>query len=122
LPTMPTTFPSVASSCTWTLLLSRLPDFGSKGAIPLSVTISRNTSASHWKSFFSYCISVCINWLIDWLIEHLYSAHLHSIECSGYLADVLACSQKVSHPEMRLVSAFVSSIIPGYCPLSLCTK
>jgi hypothetical protein len=33
--------------------------------------------------------------LIDELIEHLYSAHIHSIECLWRLADVLACSQKV---------------------------
>jgi hypothetical protein len=26
------------------------------------------------------------------LIEHLFSAHIHSIECSWRLADVLACS------------------------------
>jgi hypothetical protein len=31
-------------------------------------------------------------------VVHFYSAHIHSIECSGRLADVLACSQKVSHP------------------------
>jgi hypothetical protein len=44
-------------------------------------------------------------WTIIRLIEHFYSTHIHSIECSWCLADVLACSQKVSHPEMRLVSA-----------------
>jgi hypothetical protein len=43
------------------------------------------------------------------LIEHFYSAHIHSIECSWRLADVLACSQKVSHPEMRLVSAAIGA-------------
>jgi hypothetical protein len=43
------------------------------------------------------------------LIEHFYSAHIHSIECLGRLADVLACSQKVSHPEMRLVSAAIGA-------------
>jgi hypothetical protein len=32
------------------------------------------------------------------------SAHIHSVECSWCLADVLTCSQKVSHPEMRLTS------------------
>jgi hypothetical protein len=46
--------------------------------------------------------------LIDWLIEHFYSAHIHSVEWSWRLADVLACSQKVSHPEMRLVSASIT--------------
>jgi hypothetical protein len=39
------------------------------------------------------------------LIDHFYSAHIHSFKCSWRLADVLACSQKVSHSEMRLVSA-----------------
>jgi hypothetical protein len=34
---------------------------------------------------------------------------IHSIECSGRLADVLSCSQKVSHPEMRLVSAAIGA-------------
>jgi hypothetical protein len=42
-------------------------------------------------------------------VVHFYSAHIHSIECSGRLADVLACSQKVSHPEMRLVSAAIGA-------------
>jgi hypothetical protein len=32
-----------------------------------------------------------------------YSAHIHTIESSRRLADILACSQKVSHPGMRLV-------------------
>jgi hypothetical protein len=32
-----------------------------------------------------------------------YSAHIHTIESSRRLADVPACSQKVSHPGMRLV-------------------
>jgi hypothetical protein len=41
-----------------------------------------------------------------------YSAHIHTIESSRRLADVLACSQKVSHPEMRLVSAASWRIIP----------
>ena len=44
--------------------------------------------------------------------DHLYSAHIHSIECSWRLTDVLACSQKVSHPEMRLVSAAIGA---SYC-------
>jgi hypothetical protein len=35
---------------------------------------------------------------VDRSIEHFYSAHIHSIECSWRLADVLA-----SHPEMRIV-------------------
>jgi hypothetical protein len=43
------------------------------------------------------------------LIEHFYSAHIHSIDCSWRLVDVLACSQKVSHPEMRLVSAAIGA-------------
>jgi hypothetical protein len=35
-----------------------------------------------------------LSWLIDfWLSVHFYSAHIHSIECSWRLADVLACSQ-----------------------------
>jgi hypothetical protein len=42
-------------------------------------------------------------------VEHFYSAHIHTIECSWRLADVLACSQKVSHPEMRLVSAAIGA-------------
>jgi hypothetical protein len=42
-------------------------------------------------------------------VDHFYSAHIHSIECSWRLADVLACSQKVSHPEMRLVSAAIGT-------------
>jgi hypothetical protein len=41
-----------------------------------------------------------------------YSAHIHTIESSWRLADVLACSQKVSHPGMRLVSAASRRIIP----------
>jgi hypothetical protein len=41
-------------------------------------------------------------------VVHFYSAHIHTIECSWRLADVLACSQKVSHPEMRLVSTAIS--------------
>jgi hypothetical protein len=49
---------------------------------------------------------------VYWLIEYLYSAHIHSIECSWRLADVLACSQKVSHPEMRLVSAAIGASFP----------
>jgi hypothetical protein len=48
---------------------------------------------------------ICL--IIDLLIEHFYSAHIHSIECSWRLVDVLACSQKVSHPEMGLVSAAI---------------
>jgi hypothetical protein len=42
-------------------------------------------------------------------VVHFYSAHIHTIECSWRLADVLACSQKVSHPEMRLVSAAIGA-------------
>jgi hypothetical protein len=42
-------------------------------------------------------------------VVHFYSAHIHSIQCSWRLADVLACSQKVSHPEMRLVSAAIGA-------------
>jgi hypothetical protein len=45
----------------------------------------------------------------DCLIEHFQSAHIHSVECSWRLADALACSQKVSHPEMRLVSAAIGA-------------
>jgi hypothetical protein len=41
-----------------------------------------------------------------------YSAHIHIIESSRRLADVLACCQKVSHPGMRLVSAASWRIIP----------
>jgi hypothetical protein len=50
------------------------------------------------------CTSTCNirNWLIDWLIDHFYSAHINSIECSWRLADVLACSQKVSHMQTLL--------------------
>jgi hypothetical protein len=40
-------------------------------------------------------------------VVHFYSANIHTIECSWRLADVLVCSQKVSHPEMRLVSAAI---------------
>jgi hypothetical protein len=50
--------------------------------------------------------------LIDLLIEHMYSADIHSIECSWRLADVLACSQKVSYPEMKLVSAAIGVSFP----------
>jgi hypothetical protein len=46
------------------------------------------------------------------IITLFYSAHIHTIESSRCLADVLACSQKVSHPEMRLVSAASWCIIP----------
>jgi hypothetical protein len=42
-------------------------------------------------------------------VVHFYSAHIHTIECSWRLADVLACSQKVSNPEMRLVSAAIGA-------------
>jgi hypothetical protein len=59
-----------------------------------------------------WLIDWLIEWLIDWLIKHLYTAHIHSIECSWRVANVLACSQKVSHPEMRLVSAASWRIIP----------
>jgi hypothetical protein len=45
------------------------------------------------------------------LIEHVYSANIHSIECSWRLADVLACSRKVAYPEMRLVSAAIGASI-----------
>jgi hypothetical protein len=43
--------------------------------------------------------------LFDWLIEHFYSAHIPLLECLWHFTDVLACSQKVSHLEMRLVNA-----------------
>jgi hypothetical protein len=46
------------------------------------------------------------------LIEHLYSAHIHFFECSWRLADVLTCSQNVSNPEMRLVSAAIDASFP----------
>jgi hypothetical protein len=43
----------------------------------------------------------------------LFGAYIHSIECSWRLADVLAdflaCIQKVSHPEVRLVSAAIGA-------------
>jgi hypothetical protein len=42
-------------------------------------------------------------------VVHFYSAHIHTIESSRRLADVLACSQKVSHFEMRLVSAAIGA-------------
>jgi hypothetical protein len=42
-------------------------------------------------------------------VEHFYSTHIHTIECSWRLANVLACSQKVSHPGMRLVSAAIGA-------------
>jgi hypothetical protein len=60
----------------------------------------------------SVCMSACkcaCNDDDDDDVVHFYSAHIHSIECSGRLADVLACSQKVSHPEMRLVSAAIGA-------------
>jgi hypothetical protein len=62
-----------------------------------------------------------INALSDWLIEHFYSAHIHSIECSWHSADVLACSRKVSHPEMRLVSAAIGTSfhIPSHTNLKI---
>jgi hypothetical protein len=50
------------------------------------------------------------DWLIYWLIYHFYSAHIHSIKCLWRLANVLASSQKVSHPEMRLVSAAIGTL------------
>jgi hypothetical protein len=53
-----------------------------------------------------------IDWLlIDWLntcIAHI----IHSIECSWRSADGLACSQKVSHPEMKSVSAANGASFP----------
>jgi hypothetical protein len=42
-------------------------------------------------------------------MKHFYSAHNQSIECPWRLADVLASSQKVSHPEIRLVSAAIGA-------------
>jgi hypothetical protein len=42
-------------------------------------------------------------------VVYFFSAHIHTIECSWRLADVLACSEKVSHLEMRLVSAAIGS-------------
>jgi hypothetical protein len=53
------------------------------------------------------------------LIEHFYSAHINSFECSWRLADVLACSQKVSHPEMRLVSVAISASFHSLFNLSV---
>jgi hypothetical protein len=38
-----------------------------------------------------------------------YSALIHSAECSWRLADVLAFSEKVSHPEMRLINAAIGA-------------
>jgi hypothetical protein len=38
--------------------------------------------------------------------------YIHSIECSWCLADVLASSQKASHPEMSLVSAAIGASFP----------
>jgi hypothetical protein len=46
---------------------------------------------------------------VDDDVVPFYRAHIHTIECSWRLADVLACSQKVSHPEMRLVSAAIGA-------------
>jgi hypothetical protein len=54
-------------------------------------------------------VTGCMIWFDFDLIEHFYSAHILSIECSERLADVLACSQKVSHPERRLVSADIGA-------------
>jgi hypothetical protein len=54
------------------------------------------------------------DWLID-LIEHLYGAHIHSIECSWRLVDVeLACSQKVSHPKDETGQCCHWRIIPVF--------
>jgi hypothetical protein len=69
------------------------------------------------KQKFFYCLLVSLGvlggfFVVFFLIEHLYSAHIHSIECSWRLADVLACFQKVSHPEMRLVSAAIGASLP----------
>jgi hypothetical protein len=50
-------------------------------------------------------IKIKINGNSTWLIITCIAHISIIIECSWRLADVLACSQKVSHPEMRLVSA-----------------
>jgi hypothetical protein len=61
------------------------------------------------------------HFMFDSLIKHLYSAHIHFIECSWHLADVLACSQKVSHSEMRLVSPAIGASFQLWCTLvSVC--
>jgi hypothetical protein len=41
---------------------------------------------------------------------------IHSIKCSWRLADVQACSQKVSHPEIRLVSAAIGAAVMPIFP------
>jgi hypothetical protein len=67
------------------------------------------------------CGNICSNWRFKsvvpwechdwyWLIDE--HAQIHSIECLWRLADVLACSQKVSHPEMRLVCAAIGASFP----------
>jgi hypothetical protein len=60
-------------------------------------------------SYFVQVVLVSLHNDDDDDVVHFYSAHIHTIECSWRLADVLACSQKVSHPEMRLVSAAIGA-------------
>jgi hypothetical protein len=85
-----------------------------KHPVLLLLSLLRGDS-SH--TLFQFSVFVCFEgkkydilsiFLYD-LIEHFHSAHIYSIECSWHLTDVLACSQKVSHPEMRLVSAAVGA-------------
>jgi hypothetical protein len=45
-------------------------------------------------------------------------ADIHSTECSWWLANILACSQKASHREVRLVSAAVGTSYP-FVPFAL---
>jgi uncharacterized protein YfaT (DUF1175 family) len=44
----------------------------------------------------------------------LCSAHIHFYQMFMRLADVLACSQKVSNPEMRLVNAAIGVFFPCF--------
>jgi hypothetical protein len=57
--------------------------------------------------------SALLRFLIDfYFFEHLYSTHIHSSNAHG--ANVLACSQKVSDSEMRLVSAVIGALFPFF--------
>jgi septal ring factor EnvC (AmiA/AmiB activator) len=75
------------------------------GAVKQQGDTLRTTLNSNYASLTSKIQSEIDIWIDRTLLQ---PAHfIHYIECSWRLADVLACSQKVSHPEMRLVSAAI---------------
>jgi hypothetical protein len=74
--------------------------------------------------YWHWLIDWVSEWVSEWVIKHLF---IHFLQCSWRLADLLACSQKVSHPEIILVSAAIGASFPfplfedfGACWFSMC--